>query len=196
MNNWHWKRLSIPRVSISLKLKSVHQQDKASCDPSLFLAPLLGWGRGLHLSRRLMGSSAPREAGAGIKDVSADLAVLPRSSQPGQTGRVWVYFGHTAAHMGFMKMSGAWLPGDLRTKLLFYWQERSWALDRLLTFPHSHWARYLPSSDPLRLPRSRAFCFLFPRLARVQGCALLCLAPNGLSVLYQSTAGLPLLGGI
>lgn len=55
---------------------------------------------------------------------------------------------------------------------------------------------YIPSSDPLRLPRSRAFCFLFPRLVRVQGCALLCLAPNGLSVLHQSTAGLPLLGGI
>ena len=72
--------------------------------------PYLGWGRGLHVGRLLKDSSA-RGARGRDQGVSADLAVLPNFMEPGQTGRVRVSSGHAAAHVGFMKVSGAWLPG-------------------------------------------------------------------------------------
>ncbi|EFB25279.1 hypothetical protein PANDA_008661 [Ailuropoda melanoleuca] len=46
------------------------------------------------------------------------LVILPRSTRPRQTGCVRIYFGHTAANTGFMKLFGARLPGGWCAKLL------------------------------------------------------------------------------
>lgn len=60
---------------------------------------------------RLLKDSSARGARGKDQGVSADLSVLPNLTEPGQTGRVWVSSGHAAAHVGFMKASGAWLTG-------------------------------------------------------------------------------------